>query len=440
MKRTGISASTSTSTSTLGTLALAVLAATLAACGGGDGGGTGTTGPSGPTTPTTPVTPSTSFTQSGTWTFTLPAAGASICYDFNAQAPVADCSGNNWDLKVKAAARSASLWTNSGSSGTGNGGAFGGPFDHTWTELQAWKNATTDPVNGAIPSTLYFKDAAAGVFTSSNDIASAAFEYGVGGSNDHLLYPTWRTFVITTDNSSADAVGTVAAPVFALQVAGYYGGTGGTTSGHPSFRWVDRANPGVVRTATVDATADWVYYDLVNAQQTTATGTWHIAFSRYNIKLNGGESGTGKVAGFVGRTPAGFYDASNKPVAARFTDAGNATATLADLSAADLAVPAAASSWVKDANASPLSPAYTGTYPNPLNYGWYTYHPTAAAAAAAGLPAVAHLLKANPDAATLVRGGEGTTYARIHLLNIQYANPSDSASAQTWTIAFDVQP
>lgn len=425
--------------SALNTAMLALVTAALAACGGGGDSAPAAPASTTPTTPATPVTPTTAFTQSGTWTFTLPANGTSICYDFNAQAQTADCTGTAWDLKVKSSGLTATLWTNSGTSGTGGGGAFGGPFDHTWTELQAWKNATTDPVNGAIPSTLFFKDAASGVFTSANDIQSAAFEYGVGGSTDHLLYPTWRTFLITTNSAVADATG-AGAQVFALQVTGYYGGAGGTTSGNPSFRWVDRANPGAVRTATVNAATDWVYYDLNAGAVSTATGTWHIAFNRYNFKLNGGESGSGTVAGFVGRTPAGFYDASNKPVAAKFTDATNAATRLADLSDTTLSAPASAAAWVKDATASSLNPKYTGTYPNALNYGWFSYFPTAAAATAAGLPAVAHVIAANPANASLIRGGEGTTYARFHLTQIQYADPSNSSSAQTWTIQYDVQP
>src|SRR5690606_5184745 len=125
--------------------------------------------------------------------------------------------------------------------------------------------------------------------------------------------------LITTDSSAADAVGTPASPVFALQVTGYYGGATGTASGHPSFRWVDRAG-GAVREATVDATGGWVYYDLAAGAESTEAGTWHIAFNRYNVKLNGGESGSGTVAGFVGKTPAGFYESDgNTPVAAKFT-------------------------------------------------------------------------------------------------------------------------
>ena len=92
---------------------------------------------------TTPVA-TTEFTQSGEWKFVLPASGTSLCYDLEAKAAVADCSGTKWDLKVKSGGMTATLWTNGGTSGTGTGGAFGGPFDHTWAELQAWKNGTTD--------------------------------------------------------------------------------------------------------------------------------------------------------------------------------------------------------------------------------------------------------------------------------------------------------
>jgi len=413
-----------------------MLAMTLAACGGGDDGNAGNAG----NQPGTGTPNTSSFTQSAKWTFTLPTAGSAICYDFNAKAEVAGCTGNAWDLKVKSSGMTPTLWTNSGTSGTGAGGAFGGPFDHSWTELRTWKNATTDPVNGTIPSTLFFKDAASGVFSASNDIGSAFLEYGVKGGSDHLLYPNYRTFLITTDSTKADPVGTAAAPVFALQITGYYGGAGGTTAANPSFRWVDRSAPGTVRTATVNAASDWAYFDLVAGAQTTASGNWHIAFNRYNVKLNGAESGSGKVAGFLAKTPAGFYDANGKPIAAKFTDASNLAGTQADLIAADLAVPASASKWVKDANASPLNPTQTGTYPNPLSFGWYTYYPTAAAASAAGLPAVAHLIKANTEGASLLRGGEGQTYARFHVAQIQYADPGNASSAQTWTIEFDVQP
>ncbi len=409
-------------------LGATLLAALLAGCGGG--GDDGASSGDGSIT--------NKFTQNATWTFTLPASGGTLCYDFDRKVEVAACSGNQWDLKVTSGGRSATLWTNSGVSGSGTGGAFGSPFDRDWTTLSTWKDATVDPVDGALPSAVYFADSAKTVFTGTNEIGVAAFEYSL--NNDHLLYPNYRVFLVTTNSASADAVGTTGAPVFALQVTGYYGGASGTASGYPSLRWIDRANPGNVRTATLNASAGWVYFNLASGTTVDASGEWHIAFNRYNAKLNGGKSGSSTVAGFLGKTPAGFYDSQGNPVTAKFAATDNLAATLADLTASDIAVPAAASNWIKDDITSVLNPAYAGTYPNTLDYGWYRYYPTAAAATAAGLPAVAHLISANPAGASLLRSGEGNSYARFHVTNISYADLNNSSSAQTWTVQFDVQP
>lgn len=413
----------------------ALAAVLLSACGGGGSGDS----PEPPVVP--PVSDASKFTEKATWTFELPAAGASLCYDFNAKVQVPGCSGNAWDIQVKSGGRTAELLTNSGPNGSGAGGAFGSPFTHAWAELQTWKSALTDPKGGTIPANLYFPDAAKSVFSGSNMIQSSAFEYGVGGDGDHLLYPNYRVFLVTTQNTLADAVGTAAAPVYALQLLGYYGGAGGTASGHPTFRWLDRTSQ-QIRTATVDASAGWVYYNLTTAATVPASGDWHVAFNRYTIKLNGGTSGSGKVGGFVGATPAGFYGPDGTtPVVAKFKSAVPAD-TLADLTSV-LATPANAGAWVKDSVSSQLSPAYTGTYPEPLDYGWFSYYPTDAGAIAAGL-AGQHQLKANPERATLVRSGEGNSYARLHLTRIAYAPVAAGAKpytgTQTWTLEMDIQP
>lgn len=407
--------------------AVALAAALLAACGGGSDD-----------TPAPDPKPASAFTKSVSWKFVLPATGSSVCYDFNAAAEVAGCAGTAWDLKVTSGGRSATLWTNSGSSGAGKGGAFGGPFDHTWTALSTWKDATIDPVDGALPDAVYFKDSVSGAFSGSNAIASTAFEYDLKA--DHQLYPNYRVFLVTSDSASADPVGTAAAPVYALQITGYYGGPTGVASGYVSLRWIDRANPGTVRTATVDARGEtaWAYFNLQTGTLSSDSGVWHIAFNRYNVKLNGGDSGPGKVAAFVGKTPTGFYGADGKPVVERFVSAKPAD-TLTELTAADIAVPATASRWVTDRFHSLLGPDYRGAYPNALDFGWYSYYPTEAAAVAVGLHQ--HMLKPNPEAATLIRSGEGNSYARMHVTDIAYA-PADPpyGGAQTWTIAFDVQP
>ena len=406
-------------------LLTALAVATLAACGGGGG--------SSPDTTTPPATAS-KFTKKATWSFTLPAAGQSLCYDFDAPG-AANCSGNNWDVKVVSGGRSAELFTNSGASGSGAGGAFGGPFVHNWSELRQWNDALVDPKAGAIPATLYAPDTARGVFGGTNAIQSAAFEYDLNGA--HQMHPNFRVFLVTTNSASADITG-AAGKVYAVQLTGYYGGPTGTAAGWPSVRWIDTANPANVRTATVNAADGWVYFDLASGSATTEAGPWQAAFNRYNVKLNGGTSGSGTVAGYLARTPDGFYGADGKPVVAKFNATTNVQGTLADLTG-PLTGPRAPTSWVKDAVGSQLSPAYTGSYPGALNFGWYSYYPTDAAASAVGL--AQHQLKVNPDAAALVKSGEGSSYARMHLASIQYAPATPASSgAQTWTIEFEVQP
>lgn len=409
-------------------LLTAVAAAALAACGGGGGGGDDPQPPA-------PRPSSSKFTQNATWTFTLPASGDSVCYDFDAKASAA-CTGDKWDVKVTSGGRSAELFTNSGPSGSGKGGAFGSPFVHTWTELQKWTDALVDPVGGALPATVYTADTAKSAFSGTNAVQSGIFEYDLNGT--YQMHPNFRVFLITTNSASIDISG-AAGDVYALQVTGYYGSPTGTTSGWPSFRWINLSAPATPFTATVDATQGWVYYDLKNGEVTTESGNWHIAFNRYNVKLNGGTSGSGTVAGFLSKTPAGFYAADGTtPVTAKFNATTNLADTLADLQGT-LTGPTSVNGWVKDSIGSQLSPTYTGSYPNALNFGWFNYYPSDAAGAAAGVSQ--HMLKANAEAATLVKSGEGNSYARMHLKEIAYATATPAyTGTQTWTIEFDIQP
>jgi hypothetical protein len=418
-------------------LALIAASATLlTACGGGGldtqtntGGATNTPVPSAAPT-AAPVA------KSQLWNAQLPAAGSNVCYDIEAAAEVA-CSTSTWDLKVASAARGVSFWSNSGESGNGKGGVFGSPFDYSWEALQKWQAGLLDPVSGqAIPDTLYLKDTANSVFAGSNGIQSAAFEYGVGGSGDHKLYPNFRVFLISSDSTQVSATGSAAAPVYALQMIGYYGGPSGTASGYPTFRWVDRSVAGAaVQTASVDASKDWVYFNLSAGQKVAATDTWHIAFNRYNVKLNSGSSGSGKVGGFAAKTPAGFYAADGKtPIAAKFSENNILASTLPELTASDLALPSKASDWKKDSIASKLNPAYVGNYPGKMDYGWYTYYPVAEGSIAA------HTQVANANRGVLLRTAEGNRYARLRLKEIRYATPGDIRSQQTWQFEFEALP
>ncbi len=392
---------------------LAALVLLLAACSdsnnnNGDDGGEPT------------PTDATFSTETRSWVFALPGSGESLCYDIDAGEEALCDDGSDWDLKITSGGRTVSFWSNSGVSGNGDGGALG-LFD--WTELLGWVNATTDPGSGQNVASLYFADSASSIFSQSSWYA-----YDLLGT--HQLHPNYRVYLV--DGNPADT----STPQFALQVVGYYGGSSGTTSGYPSIRWIDRAEPDNLREATLDATSHdaWVYVDLATGDtldldaDTAADSTaWHIAFRRSEIKLNGGASGPGTTAGFLGKTPEGFYDEDGEPVTQTFTST-TPEDTLDELTAADMAEPARASAWVTDGTSSVLNPPYTGSYPQPLDYGWFTYTPTS------------HFLTANPENGALLRSGNGDSYARFHLTDISYANPAVATSQTTWTLEFNVQP
>lgn len=418
-------------------IAALVAAFALVGCGGGGGGGGDDSGSTPTPTPTPTPSPTTKFTQSGSLSFELPASGQSVCYDLDTQpaTTVADCSGTLWDVKVTSAGLYATLWTNSGSSGTGKGGAFGGPFAQTWEQLQAYSQGDLDPVSGtALPTNVYTSDSSASVFASNNSAGSAAFEYGVSGSsNDHNMYPNFRVFVVTTDNTT-----TTDTNQYALQITNYY--SAANASGHPTLRWIKRdGSEAVPKEVTFNAATGWVYVDLATGTTTTEDGGWHIALNRLQVKLNGGVSATngGKVAGFVGLTPSGFYDASGNPVVSQFTSPPLNDLKLETL-LASVTPPARVNQWVADKNGSALNPTYKGSYPNALDYGWFTYYSSDALAEPVGLKA--HMIKANAANGSLIRSGEGNGYARIHVSDIQYADVADRNSKQTWTLNYDVQP
>ena len=412
--------------------ALSSLALLVSACGGGgssdSSANTTPTTPTPPTTPTTPTTPpvtsSDLFSLKGkTWTLT-PAKDTSYCYDIDTQKEVANCAGNDWDLKFYMGTRTPALFTNSGVSGSGSGGALSSPFNATWLELSKQQDATQ---GGSIPSAAWIVDAYSNAFMDTTRGFNSFFEYDLFG--DHRMSPNFNTYLLSTDSSSKNVKGTAEKPVFALQVTGYYQGT---ASGHISLRHIDTNQPTNIKTMTVDATTGWNY---VNLQQGTVSksrdSTWQIAFNRYNVEVN---STVGSVAALQ---PEGFYDADRKPVLDQFKNANalNNTAIALETVAKQDSV----TRWGSNAINSLLNPNFQGNYPNKLSYGWYNYYPTLAAAQADGL-VKEHTLAANPNAGSLIRGNTGKSYARMHLKEIKYADPTDFNSQTTWTFEFDIQP
>ena len=157
------------------------------------------------------------FTDSATFTGSLPAGGGELCFDFDADSTVA-CTGTAWDLKIAFFGRDFYLRSNGGVSGDGQGGVFG-PFE--WSELSSWTSATFEP-SGSSVAARYQEDVTSGVFDQHSWYA-----YNLTGM--HRLWPNYRVYVIDTDRSNDDA------PVYAVQLTGYYDATG--ASGYPRLRW-----------------------------------------------------------------------------------------------------------------------------------------------------------------------------------------------------------
>ncbi|MGP5792889.1 HmuY family protein [Psychrobacter celer] len=396
-----------------------LLALSMTGCGGGsDGSSSGNNGNS-DNDGSTPPASSASFSETATWQVTNLAPDSATCYDFDAKAE-SSCDGDTWDIKFENQARSVKLWSNSGDSGAGMGGVFG-LID--WSDLSRYTNATLDPDTGRDISLHYNEDRSGGVFT-----AKPWFEYNLQGK--HQLYPNNRVYMVTTDSSSAMTDSSVQQPIYALQITNYYNNAG--KSGYPTIRWIDTALPNQVQTQTINATSndDWVYVDLKTGQSSTdKDSTWQIGFKRNDVILNGGDSGSGKIGGYLAATPAGYYDAKDEPIVSQFITDGSA-ATLADLtSTADYDKPLSARSWVIDSKGSDLNPAYTGNFPN-LDFGWYTYN------------GMTHQLNAKPlDSAqgALIRSAEGNSYARVRLDKINYPD-STATTATSWEFKLDIQP
>ena len=352
-----------------------------------------------------------SFSETATWTVDGTKTG-DTCYDFDSKTEI-ECSGDKWDVKFSNQNRSVTLWTNSGVSGAGKAASYVAP----WSELSSIKN------DQDIIKYNFAADKASNIFTQNPWSA-----YDVNGQ--HKLSPNNRVYLITTDAADASTTSTVNKPVYAMQIINYYNDA--AVSGHPTIRWIDTALPTQVQTKTIDATSytDWVYVNLKTGDITDKAGDWQVGFRRYDVILNNGISGDGKVGGYVAKTPADYYDADGKPIKAKFLQ-DNIQASQADLTqVSDYTISSDGVPWVVDAASSPLNPKSTGNYPT-IDYGWYVYKANEG-----------HRLfaKSMQEAiGGMIRSAEGNSYARMYLEDIKYDNPNIPAPTQ-WTYKFEIQP
>jgi hypothetical protein len=96
------------------------------------------------------------------------------------------------------------MWTNGGVFGSGNGAVFGA-IDAT--ALASYTSATT--VGGSNIASHYSKDSSAGLFAEES-------WYAYNLSEQHKLWPNYRTYIIDADNSDDSAAN------YTLQISNYY--------------------------------------------------------------------------------------------------------------------------------------------------------------------------------------------------------------------------
>src|SRR5690606_28916168 len=182
-----------------------------------------------------------------------------------------------------------------------------------------------------------------------------------------------------------------------------------------------------VRSAVLDASSQtaYTYFNLTSGQKVAltdeqaATSTdWHIAFRRTNIKLNGGDSGPGKVSGALLVPQDDFYDENGAYIANVFL---NATADSELEHLAGSLSPA--ETLVQDKVSSVLEipgELQNGVY----DFGWYLYAMSN------------HQISENDQTAWLLRSGEGDSYARFRATSVSFSSDTGLAA----TFSFDVQP
>jgi hypothetical protein len=401
----------------------------LAACGGAsdsktNNAGSGSTGDNGGVKPPAAVVQS--FSAKAQWAL-KPTAGSSTCFDFDSNKDVA-CEGSAWDMKASLGAGSrdsVQFFTNSGPKATGKGGALGDTFNFTWAQLAELKDTSKMPDGNPLLPPMFIIDSMNNAFASDNAYGGTAFEYAE--QKIHVKYPV---YLVTLN--SAEAYSASSSNIYAVQLAGYYGGDTGNKSANIKVRYVklsELGNDGAVKEVSVDASQGWAYLDLTSGATVAADGTWHLGMNRYNVVTNSGASGSGTVGSFVAQELDDFYADDGKVIVAKLSDptlVDKAKNMLTNNSA--WSTPSAANKWEKDTLKSPLNPAYKGDPFTGIDYGFYSYtgmnanHPSGAGT---------HKFLANPERGVLLRSGEGNSYARVHLSSI---------AEGIYTFDFDVAP
>lgn len=154
-----------------------------------------------------------SFNDTATFNALVTGSGTQ-CFDFDTDA-VVECSTSDWDIQLEVAGRTWNLWTNSGVSGAGKGGAYGPMSKESANDYQGIASDTR--ILRYIAA-----DKSAGLFDDNK-------WYAYNLADQHKLYPNYRVYIIDADKNDA------ASKQYVMQVIGYYNEQG--TSGNPTIRF-----------------------------------------------------------------------------------------------------------------------------------------------------------------------------------------------------------
>lgn len=196
-------------------------------------------------------------------------------------------------------------------------------------------------------------------------------------------------------------------------------GQGGATVSYQS-KTVDATSTSAYRYLNLGTGAEYA----TEAEANAASG-WHIAFRRTGIMLNGGTSGSGKVAGALLIAQDDFYEADGTTPKTNVFLAATPASELEHLTGTLPAAGALTSDGITTALAG------SGAMVNgQMDMGWFWYNPTT------------HVTTANETNGWLLRSAEGSTatsYARFRArANSLVYNPATSELRVSFD--FDVQP
>lgn len=178
--------------------------------------------------------------------------------------------------------------------------------------------------------------------------------------------------------------------------------SGNDSDGNTDTSTPDQGGNEAFQSAQINAASHdtWVYFNLEQGATVSQQDNWHLALKRTEIKLNGGVSGSGKVAGALLDAQDEFY-VDGEASSSVFTNAD------ADIEAQALAASHDLSSieWVSDSHRTAMQ-------------DWYVYNPTT------------HQISAPQQSGWLVRHADGETYSKVRITELDYSTVSISYTSQ----------